>query len=105
MNVSVRIKNRRMVQASEPRPLRLMGILILLLVATLAALFYAAASTRTLNLSYEYSRALEEQRDLREQARRLRVELNHLRSPRRLEQEARLMQLHEPEPGQIRIIK
>ena len=105
MNVSVRVKNRRMIQQDEPRPVRLMGILFLLLLATFAALYFAAASTRTLNLSYEYSRALEEQRDLREQTRRLKVELNHLRSPQRLEQEAKAMGLVEPKTGQTRSVK
>ena len=105
MNVSVRVKNRRMVQTAEPKPHRLLGILVLLVLATFVALFYAAASKRTLNLSYEASRALEEQRDLREQARRLKVELNHLRSPQRLEREAKALGLSEPQPGQVRRIK
>lgn len=105
MNVSVRLKNRRMVQETEPKPFRLVGILVLLVLATFAALFYAATSTRTLNLSYESSRALEDQRELREQARRLKVELNHLRSPQRLEREAKAMGLTDPKPGQTRRLK
>ena len=105
MNVSVRVKNRRMTQQVESKPFRMVGILFLLLLATFAALYYAAASTRTLNFSYEASRALEEQRDLREQARRLKVELNHLRSPKLLDREAKAMGLAEPKPGQTRSLK
>jgi hypothetical protein len=75
MNVSVRIKNRRVIEqqpatgpcvwpASWPfwpwSPLRPCSM--------------HSPRMRTLNISYQASRALEEQREMREEARRLRVE-------------------------------
>jgi cell division protein FtsL len=105
MSVSVRIKNRRVIEQSRNRPMRLAGILVLLALVTFAALFYSFARMRTLNISYQSSRALEEQREMREEARRLRVELNHLRSPAKLERQAEEMGLIQAKPEQIRRLK
>ena len=88
MNVSVRVGNRRLAQERPGFQVSLRGVLGLLALVTAVAVLYAYATVTALDLSYEVSRGLETQRELMETGRRLRVELNNLRSPERLEREA-----------------
>jgi len=105
MSVSVRVANRRQVRAVSLEGLSLKRLLALLIVVTAVALFYAFASVRAQNLSFQVSRELETQRELRETGRRLRVELNILRSPERLERVGARLGLQPPEPAQKRVLK
>ena len=105
MNVSVRVGNRRMAGDEDTPRISVKWSLALLAVVVSVALLYAYTSIRTLNVSYEVSRGLEVQRDLRETGRRLMVELNNLRSPERLEQEAQRQGLIQPKAEQMRGLK
>lgn len=105
MSVSARVENRRVTLEAPAAPLRLGWIIAVLAVATLAGLLYAFTSVRSLDLSYQLSKALKTQRQLRESSRRLLVELNHLRAPERLEREAQRLGLAAPRPEQIRRLK
>jgi cell division protein FtsL len=101
MSVSVKVANRR-ARAPRLEALSFRRILLLLAVVTAVALFYAFATVRALNLSYQVSRELEVQRELMETSRRLKVELNILRSPARLEREGGRLGLAPPGPEQTR---
>lgn len=105
MSVSVRVANTRQAKAPVLEGLSLRRVLVLLAVVIAVALFYAFASVRAQNLSYKVSRELETQRELRETGRRLKVELNILRAPERLERIGARMGLKAPEPGQMRLLK
>ncbi|CAO0823121.1 Cell division protein FtsL [Desulfarculales bacterium] len=102
MNVSIRLPNRRLPDEESAQRLSLLWVLLLLVMATAVALVYAYTAIRAQNLSYELSRGLEAQRELLETGRRLRVELNNLRSPGRLELEAQRRGLLPPKPEQLR---
>ncbi|MGD9123611.1 MAG: cell division protein FtsL [Desulfarculaceae bacterium] len=102
MSVSARVQNRRLAQGVRPASVKLRSIVFLLIAVTAAALYYAFTTMRSLDVSYQVSRALEQQRELREAGRRLQVELNHLRSPQRLEREGARLGLVKPQPEQIR---
>ena len=69
---------------------------------TAAGIFYAYSSVQSLNTSYEASQALEVQRELMETSRRLKMELNNLRSMERLERQAISVGLLKPSPQQVR---
>ena len=69
---------------------------------TAAGIFYAYSSVQALNTSYEASQALEVQRELMETSRRLKMELNNLRSMERLERQAIILGLLKPSPQQVR---
>jgi cell division protein FtsL len=105
MSVSVRVANRRLTKLSALEGISLRRVLVLLAVVTAVALFYAFASVRAQNLSFQVSRELETQRELRETGRRLQVELNILRAPERLERMGPRFGLKPPEPEQMRVIK
>jgi len=105
MSVSIRVANRRRLRAPELAALSVKRLAFLLVVATLSALFYAYASVETRGLAYQASRQLEAQRQLREEARELKVELNLLRSPARLEREGLRLGLKPPGPDQVRQLK
>ncbi len=105
MSVSVRVANRRRARVAGLEEPSLKRVLLLLAVVTAVALFYAFATVRSLNLSYQVSRELELQRELRETGRRLRVELNILRAPERLERVGARLGLARPRPGQKRVLK
>lgn len=83
----------------------LLSGLILLVLFTSSALFYAFATERSLQASYRLSKALEQQRQMRETSRRLRVEINNLRSPQRLEQAALRASMIQPGPDRTRKAK
>ena len=105
MSVSVRVANRPQSRVAGLKSLSLKRVLVLLAVVTAVALFYAFASVRAQNLSFQVSRELETQRELRETGRRLRVELNILRAPERLERLGVRFGLRPPEPKQMRVLK
>jgi cell division protein FtsL len=105
MSVSVRVANRPKTKISGLEGISLKRVLVLLAVVTSVALFYAFASVKAQNLSYQVSRELETQRELRETGRRLQVELNILRSPERLERMGSRFGLKPPEPEQMRVLK
>lgn len=103
MNVSLRLGNRRLAPDAEAGlSLGLKGVLALLAILTAAGLFYAYTAVKALSFSYELSRELDNQREQMEVGRRLRVELNNLRSPERLEREAARQGLTAPKSEQLR---
>lgn len=103
MTIHLRLGNQRQRPPSGPNggPSLVMGLWLLVLV-TATALFYAYTSTRALEVSYQASRELQLKRQMMETGRRLRVELNNLRSPARLERAALKRGLAAPQPGQLR---
>lgn len=102
MTVHLRPGNqRRRPPAAAGGPGLSLGLWLLVLV-TATALFYAYTSTRAREVSYQASRELQLKRQLMETGRRLRVELNSLRSPARLERAALKRGLAVPGPGQVR---
>ena len=105
MSISARVENRRLAVKRRTGELNLKGVLALLVLVTAVALFYAFTTVRALNISYQVSRALETQRELRELGRSLKVELNHLRSPQRLERAAARLYLAPPKAKQIRVLE
>jgi hypothetical protein len=105
MNVSIRLPNRRLADDDDAPRISLAWVLPMLALITAVALVYAYTTIRAQNLSYEVSRGLETQRELLETGRRLRVELNNLRSPGRLEQEAARRNLLPPKTEQTRGLK
>ena len=105
MSISARVANRRLAVKQSTGELNLKGVLTLLVIIIAVALLYAFTTVRALNISFQVSRALETQRELRELGRGLKVELNHLRSPQRLEREAARLQLKPPTAKQIRVIE
>ena len=105
MNVSIRPPNRRLPEDEGAQRLSLKWVLPLLVLITVVALVFAYTTIQAQNLSYEVSRGLETQRELSETGRRLRVELNNLRSPGRLEQEGVRRGLLPPKTEQTRGLK
>lgn len=102
MSITVRKNNLRQAAKAPSRNLLLRPALFMLILCTCVGIFYAYATARALENSYRLSRAVEEQRELREVGRRLRVELSNLRSPQRLEQVAQRAALAQPLPSQMR---
>ena len=102
MNISIRPPNRPLPDDEEGQKLSLLLTLPVLVLLTVVALAFAYTTIQAQNLSYEVSRGLENQRELLETGRRLRVELNNLRAPERLELEAARRGLEPPKPQQIR---
>lgn len=105
MNVSVRAGNRRPVGDTRWAVVSLKQALCLLGIITASALFYLYTEVRALDLSYQASRTASVQRELVELRRRLRVELNNLRSPERLEREGARLGLIPPSPERVRVLK
>jgi len=102
MSISVRKNNLRQADKAPVRNTLFRPALFMLILGTCAAIFYAYAAVHSRETSYRLSRALEQQRELREVGRRLRVELGNLRSPQRLEQAAQRAALNPPLPSQMR---
>ncbi|MCB2225306.1 MAG: hypothetical protein KQH53_01420 [Desulfarculaceae bacterium] len=86
MNVSVRAANRRPMGQERAAVVNLRQGLVILGLVTISALFYLYTGVRGMSISYQLSQARSTQEELVETGRRLRVELNNLRSPERLEQ-------------------
>jgi hypothetical protein len=106
MNVSLRMGNRRLAaEETAGISLGIKTLVLLLALLTAAGLFYAWCSVKGLNHSYELSKELETQREQLEMDRRLKVELNSLRGPERLEREAARLNLSAPKPEQLRGLK
>ena len=105
MNISIRPANRRVPDDEGAQKLSLLWTLPVLALATVVALAFAYTTIQAQNLSFEVSRGLESQRELLETGRRLRVELNNLRAPERLELEASRRGLQPPKPEQTRGLK
>ena len=80
----------------------LRAVVVGLSALTLAGIFYAYSSVRALNTSYQVSQALDIQRELVETSRRLKVELNNLRSMEKLERQAAILGLIKPSSQQVR---
>ncbi len=102
MNMGVSASSRRLAWGRGQVEVNLRGLVILLVLVTAAAMLYAYTAWRAFNLQYEISRGLETQRELMETGRRLKVELNVLRSPERLEREGARLGLAAPKPDQVR---
>lgn len=103
MTISARPNSRRQTAGGEPAKSNLLRSAMLLLgLCTCVALFYSYTMVRSLDVSYQTSRALERQKELREVGRRLRLELNSLRAPHRLEQAAQRSGFQQPSPQQLR---
>jgi hypothetical protein len=105
VNVSVRAGNRRPAGGTRWVLVSLKQALCLLGILTISSLFYIYTEARALDLSYQASRAASVQRELVELGRRLRVELNSLRSPERLEREGARLGLAPPPPERVRALK
>jgi cell division protein FtsL len=67
--------------------------------------FHVSRQKQILHLGYELSRSRNELRLLREENRRLRVELSVLTNPARIERLARSLGMIEPMEGQIRVVR
>jgi hypothetical protein len=104
VNVSLRIGNRRLAAGAGGFPLSLRQALFVLGLITASCLFYLYTEVRALNLSYQVSQSASVQRELMEVRRRLKVELNNLRSPERLEQEGARLGLTPPPPERVRVL-
>ena len=104
MNLSLRVNAPRLEAASPAREPGLGRSLALLALVFAVALFYAFASVKALHISYQVTRELETQKRLREAGRRLRVELNILKAPERLERQGRRLGLAPPRPDQQRVL-
>jgi len=105
MNVSLRAANRRPaapVRAVATVSLR-QGLIILGLV-TASALFYLYTEVRGLAISYQLSQARSAQVELIEVGGRLKVELNSLRSPERLEAAGARLGLAPAPPQRVRVL-
>jgi len=104
VNVSLRIGNRRLAAGAGWFPLSLHQALFVLGLITASCLFYIFTEVRVLNLSYQASQAASVQRELMEVKRRLKVELNNLRSPERLEREGARLGLTPPPADRVRVL-
>lgn len=97
--------NRRLAPPPEAAWPSLRSALGLLLLVTAVAVFYAYTSVKTLEASYQLSQGLEYRQELLEVGRSLRVELNNLKSPERLERASLRLGLSQPAAIQIRGLK
>ncbi|MCF8032077.1 MAG: hypothetical protein K9K66_02405 [Desulfarculaceae bacterium] len=104
MNVSVRAANRRPVAAEKAQAVSLRQGLIVLGLITASALFYLYTEVRGLGISYELSQTRSTQVELAETGRRLRVELNNLLSPERLERAGARLGLAPAPPERVRVL-
>lgn len=104
MNVSVRAANRRPALQRSGSVINLRQGLIVLCLITGCALFYLYTGVKGLSISYQLSQARQSQVDLAEMGRRLRVELNNLRSPERLEREGARLGLSPAAPERVRVL-
>ena len=101
MQFSLRNANRPFKQKRlSARNIRVAALCLAAL--TLTGIFYAYSSLRERNLSYELSRELIIQQELLETGRRLKMELNNIRSPGRLESQAVKFGLTEPAGDRLR---
>ena len=105
MSVSLRLNNPSLAAREGAAGWPLGRTVILVALLTAAALFYAFSAVRATDISYQLNHSLEKQRELRETGRRLRVELNILRAPGRLERQGRRLGLVQPGPSRKRVLK
>ncbi|BEQ16364.1 hypothetical protein [Desulfoferula mesophila] len=104
MNVSVRAANRRpALQVSGVAISLRQGLIVLALVIG-CALFYLYTGIKGLSISYQISQARQNRVEMVEMGRRLRVELNNLRSPERLEQAGARLGLAPVPPERVRVL-
>ena len=103
MNLSLRSENQRLSPLKAESGPGLKLVVSLLLVVTATAVFYAYTRISALEFSYRVSAAVNTQRELKEQARHLKVELSHLRSPERLERAGQQLGLAGVRPDQVRV--
>ncbi len=104
MNVSVRAANRRPAFQEGKAVISLRQGLFLMGLITACALFYLYTGVKGLSVSYQVSQTRQGQAELVELGRRLRVELNNLRSPERLERAAARMGLAPAPPERTRVL-
>ena len=104
MNLSVRAANRRPTAPKAASVLSLRQALIVLGLITAGALFYLYTEVLGLGISYQLSQARSSQVELLETRRRLRVELNSLRSPERLERAGARLGLAPAPPERVRVL-
>lgn len=105
MSVSLRLNSPSLAAPERAAGWSLGRTVTLVALLTAAALFYAFSAVRATDISYQLNQSLEKQRELRETGRRLRVELNILRAPGRLERQGRRLGLSQPGPDQMRVLK
>ncbi len=104
MNVSVRPANRRVAAPAGRSALSLGQGLLILGLFTASVLFYLYTEVRGLDISYQLSQARSVQVELVEAGRRLKVELNNLHSPERLERAGARLGLAPPPPERVRVL-
>lgn len=104
MNVSVRAANRRPAMQRAGAVINLRQGLVVLCLITGCALFYLYTGVKGLSISYQVSQARQNQVELVEMGRRLRVELNNLRSPERLERAGARLGLAPAPPDRVRVL-
>ncbi|MCB2194043.1 MAG: hypothetical protein KQI62_20885 [Deltaproteobacteria bacterium] len=104
MNVSVRAANRRPAGSRAGTVINLRQGLIVLSLVIACALFYLYTGVKGLSISYQISQARQAQGELVEMGRRLRVELNNLRSPERLERAGARLGLAPAPPERVRVL-
>jgi hypothetical protein len=106
MNVSLRLGNRRLVdEESGGVSISLRLVVALVALATAVGICYAYTAIKVQSLQFAMSRELDNQREQQEVGRRLKVELNTLRAPERLEREGVRQGLAAPRPDQLRGLK
>lgn len=105
MNVSARLGNRRLSLGQATEVLTVKRAVLVLVLITAAALFYAFTSVAGRNLSYAVTRESDTMRELSEVQRRLKVELGILQSHGRLERQGARQGLKPPAPDQIRVLR
>ncbi len=104
MNVSLRAANRRPAAPVRAGAVSLRQGLIILGLVTASALFYLYTEVRGLAISYQLSQARSAQVELIEVGGRLKVELNSLRSPERLEAAGARLGLAPAPPQRVRVL-
>lgn len=96
MSISVRANQR--IKKTQPlvRGAVFQAALGMMALATATALIVSYCNIQATHLSYQVTQAQDMQKELKEVARRLKVELNHLRTPARLEREGARLGLARP---------
>lgn len=88
-------------RVDKSRPFFLRGLTLLVFLLTGAALFYINTHVRVVGIGYEINQALAKKQNLIEENKRLSLEIARLRSPDRIETEAReKLNLIVPNPHQ-----
>jgi hypothetical protein len=106
MNVSLRMGNRRLVDDEAGAvTIGLRTVVMLVALITGVGIFYAYTAIKVQGIQFDLSRELDNQREQQEVGRRLKVEMNTLRAPERLEREGERQGLATPKPDQLRGLK